>query len=266
MTESAKPLFQKHTPDGLVEVLDTPPLRGLYLDGIEQTRIDLDHPELLSSVVHRSLLACLLFIETPKTVLLGGLGGGALARYLHHRQPEMRGDAVEINETIAMLARDYFDFPGQISGQLPDQLPGQHWQLSVTDIRHWHKRAYDLMIIDIAEGERTPDWLSSEQMLSQLQGKLSAQGGLAFDLLVDDAAAFTRALANIRKVFRRQTLCMAVPGHKNIIVFAFNQLPENCSIQELNLRAESLTALWGLEFAVFIKQLQKDNPGNNGVF
>lgn len=254
MTESAKPLFQKRTPDGLVEVLDTPPSRGLYLDGIEQTRIDLDHPELLSSVVHRSLLACLLFIETPKTVLLGGLGGGALARYLHHRQPGMRGDAVEINETIAMLARDYFDFPGQ------------HWQLAVSDIRHWHKRSYDLIIIDIAEGELTPEWLSGEQMLSQLQGKLSDCGVLAFDLLVDDAVAFTRALANIRKIFSRQTLCMAVPGHKNIIVFAFNQRPENCSIQELNLRAESLAALWGLEFAVFIKQLQKDNPENNGVF
>jgi len=254
VTESSEPLFQKHTPDGLVEVLDTPPLRSLYLDGIEQTRIDLDHPELLSSVVHRSLLACLLFIETPKTVLLGGLGGGALARFLHHRQPEMQGDAVEINETIAMLARDYFDFPGQ------------HWQLTVADIRHWHKRAYDLMIIDIAEGEQTPDWLSSEQMLSQLQGKLSAQGVLAFDLLVDDAAVFTRALANLRKVFRRQTLCLAVPGHKNIIIFAFNQRPENCSIQALNLRAESLTALWGLEFAAFIQQLQKDNPENNGIF
>jgi len=254
MTEHSKPLFQKHTADGLIEILDTPPLRCLHLDGIEQTRIDPDHPELLSSVVHRSLLACLLFIETPQTVLLGGLGGGALARYLHHRQPDIRGDAVEINETIAMLARDYFEFPEQ------------HWQLAVADIRQWHKRAYDLMIIDIAEGELTPEWLSSEQMLSQLQGKLSARGILAFDLLVDDAISFTRALANIRKIFRRQTLCLAVPEHKNIIVFAFNQLPENCSIQELNLRAESLVALWGLEFAVFIKQLQKDNPENNGVF
>jgi len=258
VTERSKPLFQKHTVDGLVEVLDTPPLRCLCLDGIEQTRIDLDHPELLSSVVHRSLLACLLFIETPKTVLLGGLGGGALARYLHHRQPDMRGDAVEINETNAMLARDYFEFPGQ--------LPEQHWQLAVADIRHWHKRSYDLMVIDIAEGELTPEWLSSEQMLSQLQGKLSACGVLAFDLLVDDAVGFSRALVNIRKVFRRQTLCLAVPGHKNIIIFAFKQLPQNFSIQELNMRAESLMALWGLEFPTFVKQLQKDNPKGNDFF
>ncbi len=254
MSVRSEQLFKKITTDGLIEVLDTRPLRYLYLDGIEQTRINLDHPELLASVVHRYFLACLLFIETPQTVLLGGLGGGALARYLHNRQPEMLGDAVEINKTIATLAKEYFDFPEQ------------HWHLAVEDIRQWHKRYYDLMIVDIAEDEITPDWLSSEQILSQLQAQLSARGVLVFNLLVNDAVSFTRTLANIRKVFRRQTLCLSVPEHKNIIVFAFNKLPKNSSICELTMRTENLTRLWGLEFPAFIKQLQKDNPENNGFF
>jgi len=247
-------LFQKHTPDGLIEVLADEPLRSLYLDNIEQTRINTEQPELLASLVHRCFLACLLFVKTPENVLLGGLGGGALARYLHNRKPEMSGDAVEINATIAKLAREYFYFPKQ------------RWNLVVDDIRHWHKQPYDLIIIDIAENDLTPGWLIDEPMLTQLQAQLSEQGVLALDLLVDDARSFTQALSNIRKVFDRQTLCLSVPDHKNIIIFAFKRLPQNCSLQDLAGRIKPLTDFWGLDFSAFVEQLKKDNPENNGIF
>ena len=247
-------LFQKHTPNGLIEVLADEPLRSLYIDNIEQTRINTEQPERLASLVHRSFLACLLFIKTPENVLLGGLGGGALARYLHHRKPEMSGDAVEINATVAQLAKAYFYFPEQ------------QWNLVVDDIRHWRKQPYDLIIIDIAESDLTPAWLICEPMLSQLRSQLSEQGVLALDLLVDDAQSFTQALSNIREVFDRQTLCLSVPNHRNIIIFAFKQPPQNCSLQELSRRIAQLSDIWGLDFFAFIEQLKKDNPGNNGIF
>lgn len=254
MTEQTERLFQKQQADGCIEVLENKPLRRLCIDGIEQTRIDLEHPERLASLVHRSLLACLLFIKTPETVLLGGLGGGAVARYLHKRQAEILGDAVEINETIAMLAKQYFYFPEQ------------HWNLIVGDIQSWNKQVYDLIIIDIADGDLTPPWLTSKPMLSQLQGQLSDQGVLAIDLLVDDAQSFTLALSRIRKVFKQKTLCLSVPDHKNVIIFAFKQPPQNCSVQTLAAAVADLTKLWGLEFSVFIEQLKKDNPEGSGVF
>ncbi len=247
-------LFQKHTSDGLIEVLADESLRSLYLDNIEQTRINTEQPELLASLVHRSFLACLLFIKTPENVLLGGLGGGALARYLHNRKPEMSGDAIEINATIARLAREYFHFPEQ------------QWNLVVDDIRHWHKQPYDLIIIDIAESDLTPAWLTDEPMLTQLRAQLSEQGVLALDLLVDDAQSFTRALSNIRKVFDRQTLCLSVPDHKNIIIFAFMRPPQKFSLQDLTGRIKPLTDSWGLDFSAFVEQLKKDNPENNGFF
>ncbi len=254
MTNQKKLLFQKNTADGLLEVCSEHPLRWLSLGAIEQTRINIEQPDKLASPVQRYFLACLLFIETPERVLLGGLGGGALARYLHNRKPEMQGDAVEINKMIATLAEDYFYFP-------KDQ-----WEVAIDDLRRWNGRCYDLMIVDIAEGDLTPAWLSSEKMLLQLKQQLSGQGVLVINLLVDDARSFTQALAGIRKVFERQTLCLSVPNHKNIIVFAFNRPPVDCSVKELNARVKKLTKIWGLEFSVFIEQLKNDNPEGNGIF
>ncbi len=247
-------LFQKQTTDGLIEVRDKNQLRCLNIDAIEQTRIDLEQPGQLASPVHRYLLTALLFIETPKKVLLAGLGGGAIARYLNARKPEIQGDAVEINETVAALAEDYFYFPKE------------RWKIIVDDFRQWNGRHYDLMVIDIAEGDLTPAWLTREKMLLQMKAQLSRRGVLAIDLLVDDAQAFARALAEIRKVFKRQTLCLGVSDHKNIIVFAFNQQPMNFSTKESTARVRKLTEIWGLEFPVFIEQLKNDNPEGNGIF
>ncbi|VAW53103.1 hypothetical protein MNBD_GAMMA06-1964 [hydrothermal vent metagenome] len=253
MTNQTKLLFQKQTTDGLIEVCDRHQLRCLNIDAIEQSRINLEQPDQLASPVQRYILACLLFIETPKKVLLGGLGGGALACYLYNRKPEIQGDAVEINEIIAELAKDYFYFPKK------------QWDIIVDDLRQWNDRNYDLMVIDIADSDLTPAWLTSEKMLLQLKQQLSKQGVLAIDLLVDNAQSFTQALVAIRKVFKRQTLCLSVPDHKNIIIFAFNKPLINYSVKKLTTRVKKLTEIWGLEFPVFIEQLKNDNPDNNGI-
>jgi len=247
MTNQAELLFQKKTYQGLVEVWSKNALRWLSINNIEQTRINIEHPEQLASAVHRSFLACLLFIDTPKKVLLGGLGGGALARYLHNKKPEMQGHAVEINASIAKLAEDYFYFPKQ------------QWQIVVDDLQKWQNEQYDLMVVDIAEGDLTPPWLLSENMLLQLKRQLSNHGVLAINLLVDNAAAFTQALTVIRKVFKRQTLCLGVLDHKNIIIFSFNQPLTIPSTSELEMQVKKLTTDWGLEFSGFLAQLKKDN-------
>ena len=254
VTNQIELLFQKKTDDGLIEVWNDNQLRWLSIDGIEQSRINIKRADQLTASVHRTFLASLLFTQTPEKVLLGGLGSGAVARFFYNKNPEIQGDAVEISETIASLARDYFAFPER------------QWNIVISDLRHWLGKQYDMMIIDIAEGDLTPAWLTSEVMLQNFKRQLSDSGVLVINLLVADASSFTQALAMVRKVFERKTLCLGVPEHKNIIVFAFNQPPSNVSLADLQLRAEKLTRLWGFDFSPFLAQLEKDNPENNGIF
>jgi spermidine synthase len=216
VTDQTKSLFQKQTPAGLIEVWNENHLRWLSIDAIEQSRINIDQPDLLASSVHRYFLAALLF-KTPERVLLGALGGGALARSLYYRKPEIQGDAIEIDETIVTLAKDYFYFPAQ----------------------QWNAQNYDLMIIDISEGELTPAWLYGETMLLQLKQQLSKHGVMVMNLLVEDARSFVFAPTETRKVFQRQRLCLSVPDHKNIIVIAFKQRPIKATEAELEARIKN---------------------------
>jgi len=191
-------LFQQETAGGLIEVWQKDSHRWLNIDAVVQSGININQPELLVSPLHHAFLAALLFIETPKKILLAGMGAGAFARYIHHVNPAIQGEAVEINEAISVIAKQYFDFPET------------KWKINIDNIRQWQGKSYDFILADIAEDELTPAWLTSEMMLLQLKNQLSLQGALAMNLLVNDAQSFQQSLITIRKIFKRQTVCLTV--------------------------------------------------------
>jgi spermidine synthase len=247
-------LFQRRSQNDLVEVWQQKDLRWLNINSVEQTRINTERPDFLVSPVSSAFLAALLFIDTPTSVLLAGLGGGAIARYLHYKNPDITGDALEINAAVAEIAKHYFQFPES------------QWNLIVDDIQGWQGNHYDLIVLDIADGDITPAWLTTELMLSHLKQQLLSHGVLVINLLVNDAQSLSDKLMTVRKLFERRTLCLAVPDHKNIVVFAFNQQPDYRTIAELNLRVTEVEKIWGLDFNSMLKQLRKDNPEGSDVF
>ena len=254
MTRSAKTLccFQD---DGItVEVRQRQTQRSLYINGIEQSRIDTQDPARLVLPVHRALLAAMLFMDAPRKLLLAGTGGGALARHIHAVLPACRGDAVEISEQIVTLCRQYFCFPEH------------NWQLWRQDIRQWQGNDYDLIIADIAQGNATPAWLTAVSQLQQFYAQLNDRGVLVMDLLPDDAPALVAMLQNIRQVFERRTLCLSVPGYKNIVVIAFRAEPVYGKQTELQTRVASLSAQWRIDYDALLQQIRQDNPADNGVF
>ena len=241
-------LFQQETEGGLIEVWQKDNRRWLNINAVEQSSINIDQPELLLSPLHHAFLAVLLFIDTPNKILLAGMGGGALARYMHHRNPAIQGDAVEINKTITIVAKQFFNFPET------------DWKININNIQQWQGECYDLIVADIAENELTPAWLTSEKMLLQFKKQLSECGVLVINLLVSDAQSFSQSLVNIRKVFERQTLCLTILDHKNIVIFAFNKNPERCSEALLQSHMVALDKIWGVNFSMLLERLRCDNP------
>lgn len=257
---SAKPtlILNQQTADGEIRVWQHDNRRWLdFDDGLIQSEIVLDKPEFLSLVLNRAMLAGMMFVEQPKRILLVGTGGGATARYFAHKLPDIAGEAVEISEHIVTIAKDYFDFPTT-----------DNWQLITDDIvnyvQHCQQR-YDLILIDIAVDQKTPDWLVEPQFLQQCRALLTKNGHISFNLLVDDADDFLHHLSVIRTVFDRHTACLSLSNHRNTVVLAFNQIPPFLA-EKAQLRLAELETLWGLEFSQFYQQIQKDNPKNSGVF
>lgn len=225
-------------------------------DGLIQSEIVLSQPEYLPLPLNRAMLAGVMFVNAIENVLLVGTGGGATARYFAARFPSITGDAIELSEVVSKVAVDYFDFPVD-----------NNWQLKTADIRIEIKQCqsqYDLIIIDIAENKKTPDWILNIEFLNQCRQRLTSSGHLSVNLLVDNADQFLQALATIRTVFNQHTVCLSLPNHRNIVVLAFNNDP-HLQVDKIVQRLDDLVDLWGIEFAQFYEQMLSDNPKGSGV-
>src|SRR5512142_1171150 len=95
-----------------VEVSEEDGVRSLHLGGDAiQSSIRLDRPDELALDYTRAMMAFLLFQPLPREVLMIGLGGGSMARYIHQRLPQTRTTVVEINPKVLAAARSMFHFP-----------------------------------------------------------------------------------------------------------------------------------------------------------
>jgi len=251
-------VFEQKNDEGEIRVWQHYDRRWLdFNDGLVQSKIILNSPELLPLPLNRAMLAGMMFVEQPKRVLLAGLGGGATARYFAACFPDVVGEAVEKSEVVANIARDYFDFPID-----------KQWQIVREDIIDYvqhcpHK--YDLIVIDIAIEQITPEWLLDRTFLQQCRSLLTENGHIALNLLVEDANAFLHSVAAIRAVFDRRVVCLSLPNYRNTIVMGFNHIPP-CHPNDVKTRLADLESSWGLEFGEFYQQMQKDNPLGSGVF
>lgn len=258
MAPDAELLFSDQADGMLVEVWQQGQQRWLKFDqAVTQSAFLLDKPHQLILPLQHYLLAGSLFDDQPRRVLLAGLGGGDLMRYFSHQFPETSVEAVEKSPLICEIARDWF--------QINDQRQGHVHCRDIRDYLSDSHQTCDLIVVDIAEGAFTPDWLVNTTFLKQLKTALSAHGHVAFNLLVTDAESFKTALATIRQVFNRLTVCSALPGYDNVLVYAFNQPPPYPAYQAAE-RAQQLQPVWELDFPEFYRQMCLANPVNSGIF
>lgn len=247
-------LHREDSPHGPLVVEQTGTLRELHFDnGITQSQIDLATPERLPLAPNRAMLAHLLFGQRPRSVLLAGCGGGAIARWFAARAPGIRGTAVEWDAQVASLARRYFDYPDS-------------WQLDIADIRERiaaQASAHDFILVDIEQHGCTPPWLAKPAFLRQCHDALTPAGVVTFNLVAEQQTGLLAKLQAIRQVFGPRTLCLSIPNHHNVLVLAFRRRP---NLANLDQRLPARMAHWGLELDVLLKRLRRENPPGSGIF
>lgn len=237
---TARCIYREEHDNIHLEIWDEDDRRSLWFDDvILQSEIHLYDPAVLPNPVNRTMLAHLMFGLPLQRVLLAGCGGGAIARWLHARAPEVRGHAVEVSETVARLAREYFDFP-------PHQQ--SRWELKIGDIREFLGRGqehYDFILVDLEENRSTPTWLTADEFLTDCRRRLTPAGVLTLNLIVDNPVATSEALQHIRRVFGPDILLLSEPAHDNLLVLAFRDgtptLPSGQTLTALGKR-------WGIDF------------------
>lgn len=249
-----KILHQQQLPNGdMIEIRQRSNRRCLYINDILQSEIAIDAPENLTHPLHHALLVQLLFKQPINSVLLAGGGGGALIHWFNKHLPNTTGTCCEINEHIIKIAQDYFDHSQSNS----------RWQWRQDDIQNFvlNNMKVDSVILDLSEGDHTPEFLTSISFLSACKRLLTGNGMLTLNFIAKNEQQFLNALANIRYVFNKNTCCLPVNGFDNIIILA-------SSIKQSLFQAEDIRQIekqYHLPMTQMSIDLMKHNPQNSGL-
>ena len=139
-----------------------------------QSCVDPHDPKRMVFGYTRMMMAALLVVPEPRTVLMAGLGGGTLPTALAALLPNVRIDVVEIDPAVVEAARTYFDF------QESDRI-----RVHIRDARVFVKRAlqqgrhYDLVVLDAYSGDYIPEHLMTAEFLDETRRLLAPGGAVA---------------------------------------------------------------------------------------
>ena len=235
-----------------VDVSEHDGVRSLHLgNDTVQSSMRLSAPNDLELPYTRSMMAFLLFHPEPKDILMIGLGGGSLAKFIYRHLPETRATALEINEKVVSIARSLFFLPPndeRLSVQIEE---GAQYVAT-------HPSCTDIILSDGFDGETLAESLSTQLYFADCHRALTANGVFAINLWGSDKN-FPTYLQRISDSFDNLTLCLPSEKHGNIVVFGFKRSQRNPRWDDLMARAKALETQFGLDFPRFISRLRDLN-------
>ncbi len=241
-----------------VEVSEEDGVRSLHLGGDAiQSSICLARPNELALHYTRAMMAFLLFQPQPREVLMIGLGGGSMARYIHQRMPQTHTTVVEINPKVLAAARSQFRFPEE-----DDCL-----KVVIADGADYigeHPGAADVLLVDGFDDGKQPAVLCSQAFYDAAYASLRPGGVMAVNFMAEEKKLDVY-LQRIEKSFDERVICLNAADKVNIIAFAFRREAREIAWTELKKRARSLKSVHDLPLEDFVGGLKKLNPHTKTV-
>ena len=235
-----------------VEVSEKHGIRSLHLGSdTVQSSMNLDDPYELVLSYTRAMMAFLLFRPEPEHVLMIGLGGGSLAKFVHRHLPATRVTVVEIEARVVAIARQYFHLPPDDARLAVETAEGSAWVAG-------HPGCCDVLMVDGYDGREQVRELCTEDFYASARAALSADGVLVVNLWSSDSH-YDAYLQRIERVFPA-VVCVPAQRRGNVAVLAFGRSPGQPRWDDLRAAARSLQSRYGLEFLSFVEGLRALNP------
>lgn len=170
--------------------------------------------------------ASLLVTQSPKNVLIIGLGGGTLSNVIHELYPAAKIHNVEIDPAVLKVARDYFNF-----------IETDNVTSSVQDGRIFIKRAaikkqeYDWIILDAFNGDYIPEHLLTKEFFEEVKSVL-AEGGVIAANTFSSSKLYEHESATYYSVFG-DFINVSRPNRSNRIILAgVKAMPTQAQLNE----------------------------------
>ena len=238
--------------DVSVEVSEQDGVRSLHLGSdTVQSSMKLDDPYELVLSYTRAMMAFLLFRPQPEHVLMIGLGGGSLPKFVYKHLPGTRTTVIESEPKVIAVARQYFHLPPDDERLAVEVAEGGAWVAA-------HPHCCDVLMVDGYDRTEQVPQLCSEDFYASARAALSDEGVLVVNLWSSDGR-FDAYLQRIESVFAA-VVCVPAERRGNVAVLAFRRSPGKPRWDDLRAAARSLQSLYGLEFLIFVDGLREINP------
>jgi len=249
-------IYQNHDDEGVIEIIDEKGVRALHFGSdSRQSTMLLADPNHLHSLYARAMMGLLLFNETPQDILMIGLGGGTITKYLLHQFPQCKINVVEFRRSVLKVARSHFGLPLDPRLKVKIGCGAEH----VNQQSLQYSDRHDLIMVDAFDHEGMAPEVSNERFFDGCRTLLTDDGLLAINLWGTNKDLFKQVAWNMGRVFEWRLLFLPVRKRGNIIGFAFGEGMPKPTMKELQLKAKRLEQQYQLEFPVFVQDIKRNN-------
>jgi len=159
----------------------------------------------------RNFFFSLAFHPDPISILVLGLGGGAIPTMLHNLLEQAEIDVVEIDPLIPVVARKYFQFT-----------PSSRLKLHIKDASEFIRQnvsIFDMVLLDSYIEDKIPRRLTKLDFLEDAARILSPRGIFSANLINADRLRFNSLVKRMTSIFRDVWLLDCSQAN-NTLVFA----------------------------------------------
>lgn len=197
----------------------------------------------------QAMVAFMLFVETPKNILVVGLGGGSLSKFCYHYLPESRITTVEISQEVIDL-RNEFCIP-------PDN---DRFRVIHADIASWldgKKKIADVILLDGYGDNGIPKSLSSMLFHARCRAALTATGILVANINLGAIGSSTDARIMLETSVGQTIQIRSAAGYNDILLaFRNSVLPP---VKTMKTRALALREETGVDFPLLLDKLRSSD-------
>lgn len=213
-----------------------------------QSAMRVSRPWDLELAYTRAMMGFLMFNSTPQDVLMIGLGGGSLAKFIRRQRPQTHITAVEIDPRVIAAARSHFELP-------PDDRTLQVIEADGALYVRQHPSSADVILLDGFDAGNQVESLATQTFYAACRRVLRPGGVLVVNLWGRDRA-FAEYLARLIRAFDGEAGWISVQQKTNIIVFAFADPGAVARLDSARPRLADLSKRYGLDLRGFARDFQ----------
>ena len=234
--------------DGL-EVTEERGTRTLHLGSRAiQSAMRVSRPWDLELAYTRAMMGFLMFNPMPQDVLMIGLGGGSLAKFIRRQRPQTRITAVEIDPRVIAAARAHFELP-------PDDATLSVVEADGALYVRQHPGSADIILLDGFDAGNQVEALATQTFYAACRRVLKPDGILVVNLWGRDSE-FAEYFARLTRAFDGEVGWISVQNKTKVIVFGFAEPGAAARLEAVRPKLEDLSKRWGLDLRGFARDLQ----------